>query len=237
MLVPEALGWAPPGLAFDVLLHVASLIALVTYFYSDLASTARGMFSGDRAARSLALLLFVGTIPAGVAGVALSGYFEGTFTDAKSTALQLLITAVILVGAERALARSTGRARRLRTIRDLRWWDAALIGVAQAISILPGISRSGATIAAGVGLSVTRDDSARFAFLLAVPALAGAAVVKVPDLAGTSLGAGPALAGFAASLLFSYLSIAALIRYLRTRTLYPFAAYCVIAGITFYLIV
>ncbi len=248
MLVPEALGWAPPGLAFDVLLHVASLIALVTYFYSDLASTARGMFSGDRAARSLALLLIVGTIPAGVAGVALSGYFEGTFTDAKSTALQLMITAVILVGAERALARSAGRPRpdrkskmgrprRLRTIRDLRWWDAALIGVAQAISILPGISRSGATIAAGVGLSVTRDDSARFAFLLAVPALAGAAVVKVPDLAGTSLGAGPALAGFTASLLFSYLSIAALIRYLRTRTLYPFAAYCVIAGITFYLIV
>jgi len=88
-----------------------------------------------------------------------------------------------------------------------------------------------------VGLSVTRDDSARFAFLLAVPALAGAAVVKVPDLAGTSLGAAPALAGFTASLIFSYLSIAALIRYLRTRTLYPFAAYCIIAGITFYLIV
>jgi undecaprenyl pyrophosphate phosphatase UppP len=108
--------------------------------------------------------------------------------------------------------------------------------VAQAISIFPGIARSGSTIAAGLGVGMARDDSARFAFLLAIPALFGAALVKVPDLGSASLGAGAAVAGFIASLLTSYAAIWGLIRYLKTRNLYPFAAYCVIAGIVFYIL-
>ena len=235
VLVPEALGWDEPGLAFDVLLHVASLVALVAYFWSDLVALVRGFLAGDRGARRLAGLLAIGTVPAAAAGYLLEDFFEESFTDAKASALQLLMTAGILVAAE--LVASHHRKQRLRTMDDLRTGDAAVIGVAQAISILPGISRSGATIAAGLGLKMERDVSARFSFLLAIPALFGAALVKVPELGGAELTGAPAIGGFIASLVTSYAAIAGLLRYLRTRTLYPFAAYCVVAGIFFYVVV
>jgi undecaprenyl-diphosphatase len=241
VLVPEALGWDSPGLAFDVLLHVASLIALLVYFSGDLIDLARGSVAGDPGARRLVGLLAIGTVPAVIAGLVLGDYFEGSFEDAEAAAIQLVITAAILVGAEQALAfherRRAQTGGRLRTVEDLRAGDAALVGVAQAISILPGISRSGSTIAAGLAVATRREDAARFAFLLAIPALFGAALVEVPDLGGTSLGAGAAIAGFVASLVTSYAAIAILIKYLKTRSLYPFAAYCVVAGIVFYFLV
>ena len=241
VLVPEALGWDAPGLSFDVLLHVASLIALLVYFSGDLVDLARGTMAGDAGARRLVGLLALATVPAVIAGVALGDYFEGTFEDAEAAAVQLVITAAILVAAEQALAfherRRAETGRRLRTMEDLDVGDAALIGVAQAVSILPGISRSGSTIAAGLARGTRREDAARFAFLLAIPALFGAALVEVPDLDGSSLGAGAALAGFVASLVTSYAAIAILIKYLKTRSLYPFAAYCVVAGILFYVVV
>lgn len=237
VLVPEALGWDQSGLAFDVMLHVASLVALVGYFRKDLASLARGLLAGEPDSRRLGLLLFIGTIPAAIAGIAFEDYFEESFTDAKASALQLLMTAAILVGAESILRYHRARNERLRSIADLGVKDATVIGIAQAISILPGISRSGSTIAAGLGLKMERDDAARFAFLLAIPALFGAALVKVPDLGSTDLSAGAAVGGFLASLVTSYIAIAGLIRYLRSRTLYPFAVYCVVAGLVFYAIV
>ena len=241
VLVPESLGWSSPGLAFDVLLHVASLLALLVYFSGDLIDLVRGSLAGDSGARRLVGLLALGTVPAAVAGVVLADYFEESFEDAGAAAVQLVITAVILVAAEQALTwherRRAETGGRLRTMDDLRAPDAAVIGVAQAVSILPGISRSGSTIAAGLGLAVKREDSARFAFLLAIPALFGAALVKIPDLGASSLGLGAGIAGFVASLLTSYGAIAILIRYLKTRSLYPFAGYCVFAGVGFYLLV
>ena len=241
VLVPEALGWDAPGLAFDVLLHVASLIALLVYFSGDLIDLVRGSLAGDAGSRRLVGLLAIGTIPAVIAGVALGDYFEDTFEDAGAAAVQLVITAVILVAAEQALTfhekRRAETGGRLRTMEDLKAPDAGLIGVAQAISILPGISRSGSTIAAGLALGTRREDAAKFGFLLAIPALFGAALVKVPDLGEGSLGMGAGVAGFLASLVTSYAAIAILIKYLKTRSLYPFAAYCVVAGVLFYVTV
>lgn len=241
VLVPEALGWDQPGLAFDVLLHAASLIALLIYFSGELVDLVRGTISGDRASRNLMLLLAIGTVPAAIAGIAFGDYFERSFEEAKPAAVQLGVTAVILVAAELALRfhqrRTAKTGRELRTMDDLNAGDATIIGVAQAISILPGISRSGSTIGAGLALSVSREDSARFAFLLAIPALMGAMVVKLPDLGGTALGVWAGVGGFLSSLAFSYAAIWGLIRYLKRNTLYPFAAYCVIAAIVFYLIV
>lgn len=241
VLVPEALGWDSPGLAFDVLLHVASLLALLVYFSGDLIDLARGTLAGDAGSRRLVGLLAIGTVPAVAAGLLLGDYFEGTFEDAEAAAIQLVITAAILVGAEQALSfherRRAETGGRLRTVEDLRAGDAALVGVAQAVSILPGISRSGSTIAAGLAVATRREDAARFAFLLAIPALFGAALVEVPDLGGSSLGMGAGVAGFVASLVTSYAAIAILIKYLKTRSLYPFAAYCVVAGIVFYALV
>ena len=241
VLVPEALDWDAPGLAFDVFLHAASLLALLVYFSGDLLDLGRGMRRGDPDARRLATLLAVGTIPAALAGLLLSDFFEETFTDAPAAALQLIVTAAILVAAEQALRyhehRTSQRGERLRLTADLRAPDAAIVGVAQAIAILPGISRSGATIGAGLALSLEREHAARFAFLLAIPALFGAALVEAPELAESSIGLGAAAAGFFASLLSSYGAIFALIRYLKNNSLYPFAVYCVVAGVIFYAVV
>jgi len=239
VVVPELLGWKQPGLAFDVLLHVASLLALLVYFSGDLVDLARGTLAGDRAARRLVWLLAVGTVPAALAGLLLGDFFEQEFKKAKPAALQLLITAVILVAAEVVFRyqerRAAERGAHLRDLNDVELPDSLAVGVAQAVAIVPGISRSGATIGAGLSLGITRDASARFAFLLAIPALFGAALVKLPDLGATSPGAGAGIAGFVTSLVMSYAAIWGLIRYLRTNTLYPFAIYCAIAGICFYL--
>jgi undecaprenyl-diphosphatase len=239
VIVPAALGWREPGLTFDVLLHIASLIALVAYFWRDLIEIVAGTLKGESKSRRLAVMLIVATIPAAIAGLAFGDFFDRSFTDARSAAVQLVITAAILVAGERALKWRTERSPsgELRKMDDVQLPDAAAIGVAQAISILPGISRSGSTIAAGLGLGFERDDSARFAFLLAVPALLGAAIIKAPDIGNGAIGTGAAVAGFVASLITSYIAIAALIRYLKTNTLYPFAAYCVVAGIFFYFVV
>jgi undecaprenyl-diphosphatase len=241
VVVPELLGWPQPGLTFDVLLHIASLIALLIYFSRDLIDITRGWFARDRGARNLVALLVVGTIPAAIAGLLFSDYFEEAFTDAKASAIQIMITALILVAGEQALAyhsrRTAVAGEKLRRVDDLRLPDAVMIGSAQAVSILPGISRSGSTIAAGLGLSMTRDDAARFAFLLAIPALFGAALVKLPDYGTDAIGFWAGLAGFLASLATSYASIWVLIRYLRTNSLYPFAIYCFVAGLVFYLAV
>jgi undecaprenyl-diphosphatase len=240
VVVPELLEWDQPGLAFDVLLHVASLLALIVYFSGDLLDLARGTVAGDRAARRLLLLLAVGTVPAVIAGVLLGDYFEESFTDARPAALQLVITAVILVAAEMVLRyherRAAEHGERLRDADDLTAPDALAVGVAQAVAIIPGISRSGATIGAGLSLGIARDAAARFAFLLAIPALFGAAVVQLPELGATSLGIGAGAAGFVSSLGTSYAAIWGLIRYLRTNTLYPFAVYCAVAGVIFYLV-
>jgi undecaprenyl-diphosphatase len=239
VVVPELVGWNQPGLAFDVLLHVASLLALLVYFSGDLLDLARGTVAGDRTSRRLLVLLAIATVPAAVVGLLFGDFFEESFTEAKPAALQLLITAAILVAAEVAFRyqerRAAERGTRLRDLNELELPDAVAFGAAQAIAIVPGISRSGATIGAGLSLGIARDASARFAFLLAIPALFGAAIVKLPDLSGTSLGLGAALAGFISSLLTSYAAIWGLIRYLRTNTLYPFAVYCAVAGIGFYL--
>ena len=241
VLVPEALGWDKHGLAFDVLLHAASLIALLVYFSGDLLDLVRGFLSGDDASRRMVYLLAIATVPAAAAGLVLGDFFEDQFADAPAAAIQLLLTAAILVAAEQAVRfhekRTAQTGASLRKMGDLRVPDAVLIGAAQAISILPGISRSGSTIGAGLALGLERDDAARFAFLLAIPALFGAMIVKLPDLGGSELGVGAGVVGFLASLVTSYGAIWGLIKYLRTNTLYPFAAYCVVAGLIFLAIV
>ena len=240
VVVPALFGWNRPGLAFDVMLHFASLLALLVYFFDDLRRLVSGVIGGDAPARRLALLLLIGSIPAGLAGVLLGSFFEERFEDPPTAALSLLLTALILVGAERSLGRHRRRTEaaggRLRATADLGPADATAVGMAQALAILPGISRSGSTIGAGLFLGMARDDAARFAFLLAIPALLGAAIVQLPELRGSGLGAGAGTAGFVASGISSYAAIWGLLRYLRSNTLYPFAAYCGVAGIVYRLL-
>jgi undecaprenyl-diphosphatase len=241
VIVPALFDWPrEPGVAFEVLLHTASLLALLIYFSGDLLDLVRGARQRDRDSLRLGKLLIIGSIPAGLAGLLLADFFESQYDDASGAALQLLITAVILVAAEQALRyherRNAKKGGDLRTIGDMNPVDATAVGVGQAVAIVPGISRSGATIGAALALGISRDDAARFSFLLAIPALLGATLIEVPKLGDSEITLGPAIAGFLFSLVFSYVAIAGLIRYLKSRTLYPFAAYCAVAGVIFYLI-
>jgi undecaprenyl-diphosphatase len=241
VIVPALFGWPKEqGIAFEVLLHTASLLALLIYFSGDLLDLVRGALGRDRDSLRLGGLLLVASIPAGIAGLFFADFFEAQYDDASGAALQLLLTAVILVAAEQVLRFHERRRARLgepmRSMRDMNAVDATAVGIGQAVAIVPGISRSGSTIAAALAFGIARDDAARFAFLLAIPALIGATIIEVPKLGGSSISLGAAIAGFVLSLVTSYAAIAGLIRYLKTRTLYPFAIYCTVAGIVFYLI-
>jgi undecaprenyl-diphosphatase len=239
VLVPFLLRWPIPDLAFDVAVHLGTAAALLVYFARDLAgivvgavrsATGRGN-ADDRANVRLLGLLAVGSVPAAIAGILLEQTFEELFTGREAvddvgapvTAGFLLVTAVLLWSAEAVYAR---RGEQGRGVSEVTMIDAVVIGVFQAVAIAPGVSRSGATISAGVFRGLTREAAARFSFLLSLPAILGAALVALPDLPpGADLG--PLLAGAAAAAVVGFAAVAFLLRYLRTKTMRPFAVYCV----------
>lgn len=231
VLVPYLVRWPIPTLAFDVAIHLGTLVALVLYFWSDLvaivagaARTAAGRGDArDRMHGRLAVLLAVGSVPAGAAGLLLGSVFEGLFERPVFVATELLITAVLLITGEAVYRR---RPEGRRGIDGIGVWDALTMGALQALAISPGISRSGATIVGGLFRGLAREAAARFSFLLSIPAILGAAVVAVPDVPpGTDWG--PTIAATAVAAGTGFVAIAFLLRYLRTRTMHPFAVYCV----------
>jgi undecaprenyl-diphosphatase len=231
VIVPAIFGWEVPPVAFDVLLHLGTLVAVITYFRHELSEVVLGLVTrGDEraAARRLGWLLIAGTIPTAIIGLAFDDLFESLFTEVLFVGVFLLVSAVILTAAER-LSRKD-----VHDTAHLRWWQAALIGVAQGAAIAPGISRSGATMAAGLGLGLDREQAARFSFLLSVPAIA---LASVWALGGVLSGEGSmpdlivSLAGFLVAAISGYVAIAALLAYLKRRTLYPFAVYCAVVGV------
>lgn len=232
VLLPFLLRWQIPSLAFDVAIHLGTLVALLVYFWADLARMVAGAArtvasrgdDQDRLQARLVLLLAIGTVPAAAAGILLRDFFEGLFERPVVTAVSLLGTAALIVAGE-AVNRRRPPERR-RGIDAVGWWDAIAMGLFQALAIAPGISRSGATIVAGLFRGLARDAAARFSFLLSIPAIAGAAVVAVPDVPpGTNWG--PTIAATGAAAVTGFAAIVFLLRYLRTKTMLPFAAYCV----------
>ncbi len=226
VLVPWVLGWRDPGLTFDVTVHLGTLLALLLYFGRDLAHLARRLLVGAPDGRRLLSALIVGTLPGAAAGYFAKGFFETLFARPDWVGVFLLGTAVLLAVAERA-------GRRSRSLATLGAPEALCIGVAQAVAIAPGISRSGSTIAVGLLLGFTREAAARFSFLLAIPIILGAGAYQFLGLrhAGVvSIAWGPLLVGFFAAFAAGYAAIGGLLRYLRTRSLYPFAFYCLLVG-------
>ena len=240
ILVPFLLRWPIPDLSFDVAVHLGTALGVILYFARDLAGilsgtirwAARRASAEDAANARLLGLLAIGSIPAGLAGLFLEGLFEQIFTStgrvdeigAPIVALFLLGTAGLLWLAEAVHARRNGAGRELG---DVGVVDALIIGLFQALAIAPGISRSGSTIGAAVFRGVRRDAAARFSFLLSIPAILGAAVVALPDIpSGADLG--PMLIGAAVAAVSGFAAVSLLLRYLRTRTMRPFAVYCVV---------
>jgi undecaprenyl-diphosphatase len=231
VIVPALFGWDHPPLAFDVLLHLGTLLAVVVYFRADLRRMMLGFFSrGPEHAseRRLAWLIIIGTIPTGMIGLAFDDVFERLFGAVAYVGVFLLVTAAVLTLAE-WLSR-----QRSHDPAAMRWWQAALIGVAQGAAIAPGISRSGATMAAGLGIGLDREQAARFSFLLSVPSILLAGAWAARELLGGEVlmpSVGACALGFLAAAVSGYAAIAGLLAYLRKRPLYPFAAYCAAAGL------
>ena len=239
--VPFVLNWPIPDLAFDVAVHLGTALAVVMYFWRDLLGVLVGTTrtvagrarEGDREHARLAVLLVVASVPAAVAGFLLEGLFEDLFTTSEDVDRIgapvvggfLVGTAALLFAAD-AVPRRRPERRGLATVGLV---DALVVGLFQALAIAPGISRSGATIGAGIFRGLSRDAAARFSFLLGLPAIAGAGLVALPDLPpGADLGAIAAATAVAAGTGFA--AIAFLLRWLRTRTLSPFAIYCLLAA-------
>ena len=226
VVVPALLGWRQPSLTFDLVLHFGTLIAVVAVYRSDLWQLALGLLdkgTDPARARRLLMLLIIGTVPAGVAGLALGGFFKDSFNAPIATCVQLFATALLLLAAEWI----TNRPRRGH--REIDATASGVIGVAQAVAILPGISRSGATIAAALGMGIERGDAARYSFLLSIPAIAGAIATQIPDVANGSFHITSAvIAGFVAATVSGYIAIEGFLKFLRTHSLRTFAYYLLV---------
>jgi undecaprenyl-diphosphatase len=232
IVVPRLLGWNDPFLnsaAFDVMLHLGTLVALLVYFGRDLlrllVAWLRSIAErtlGDDPDRRLAWLLAVSVVPAALLGAAFEGFFDTAFRQRLGpVALLLLAGAALLWLAER-------HGRRDRDLEGLRLSDAIAIGVAQALALFPGMSRSGITIAAGLFLGLQREAAARFAFLMGVPVIAGAGLWKARQLVGGGAGEFDSTvlaAGMVAAALSGLVAIWFLLAYLRRRDTTPFIAY------------
>lgn len=226
IVVPWLMGWPDSGLAFDVALHFGTLAAVAFAFWRDWVRMAAAALAGLRARRPLAdpearLFWYVAlaTVPGAVVGKLLDEWAETVFRSPGLVALMMALMGAVLWIADRraGTAAEAGGAVSLR--------DALLIGLAQALAIVPGTSRSGATISMALFLGLRRESAARFSFLLALPITFGAALVKVPDLVRSGADAGPVVSGMAAAALSGFLAIRFLLAYVRTRTYAPFVVY------------
>ena len=233
VLVPWLLSWDSPGLLFDTVVHWGTLVAVLAYFWRDWWKLVTAWFGGlfrwdwsDPDAK-LMWLIFLGTLPAALIGFLLEDFFEALFGKPGWVSFFMLITAGLLTLSERL-------GSRLRQLDDLGWRDALAVGLGQAAAIAPGISRSGATISAGLFRGIERPAAARFSFLLSTPIILGAGLFKLMDLfdAPEPMSQIPTLlVGFAVAAVVGYLCIWFLLRYLERGKLYPFAIYCACVGV------
>ncbi len=227
VLLQNLLGLNEPELLLDIMLHVGTLAAIVAVFFRELwgilTGVARALLrrpQGDPANPRLAWLILVGTIPTALMGVLFSGSFERAFGSAPWTGGMLLITGGLLFLTR--LLPPGGRA-----VESMRIRDALTIGVLQGFAILPGISRSGATISGALFLGLSRPLAGSFSFLLAVPAILGALILKGRELAVLPpQGAGAVALGALVAAVVGFISLKLLLRLLRRGKLFPFAYYC-----------
>ncbi|MBN2147439.1 MAG: undecaprenyl-diphosphatase UppP [Anaerolineales bacterium] len=233
VITPYLFNWNIPAqdeLIFDVLVQVGTLVAVVVYFIKDLISIARGWlgalwrrqpFASQESRMGWYLIL--ATIPAGLAGLLLKDLVGAAFDSPLATALFLLLTAALLMIAEKA-------GKRTRSMEHLNWKDALVIGLFQVLALFPGVSRSGSTIAGGMLRDTDRPTAARFSFLMSVPVMlaAGAgAVYELLQIPGFATRIPTLAVGFITSAIVGYLSIRWLLAFLTRRPLYAFAIYCV----------
>jgi undecaprenyl-diphosphatase len=220
VLIPAILDREGPDLATTAMLHLGTLAAVLIYYRSDIAWMAKW----DRPARKMVTLIVIGTIPAVVLGLVFESKVEELVDSPSTVAIMLVVTGIILL-ATRLLRQGDKRAEDIGPV------DSLLIGLSQALALIPGISRSGMTISAGLARGMTKIEGARFAFLLGIPVIAGAGALEMVEFLGSgepipaTVWVGVIVAG-----LSGYFAISILIRLLARVGLAPFGIYCIAAG-------
>lgn len=237
VIAPYLFGWEIPaqaGFIFDVLVQLGTLLAVIFYFRKDLYQIIVAVINGlihrrpfTEPMSRLGWFLIIATIPAVIAGVLFKDLVERAFGNPLAAGLFLLVTAALLVIAERV-------GKRNRSINSISWLDALIVGLFQAISLFPGISRSGSTITGGMIRNLDRPSAARFSFLMSVPVMLGAGALAMVDLIKSpsfTMQIPTLIVGFIAAAVVGYLSIRWLLSYLIMHPLYFFAIYCLVLSI------
>ena len=233
-IVPALLGWEDPGAAFSAVIQLGTLLAVLVYFAADLCTiggaAVKGLAGGkpwtSQEAR-LAWFIIVGTLPIGICGLAFKKSIEGEWRSLYVISASLIVLGLLLWLAERT-------ASFRREIKQIGWLDSQLIGLAQAVALIPGSSRSGTTMTAAMFLGLTREAAARFSFLLGIPAIGAAGVFELRELLQHGLGhAGlaPLAVATVTSAVSGYLAIDLLLRYLRRNTMHVFVWYRIGLGV------
>jgi len=219
-------GFTGPPLPFDVLLHGGTLVSLVIYFFKDIKEIIASFFKGGteerRENRRLGFMIILGSVPAGIVGIAFMDFFEGLFSNIKTVPFMFVVTAALLLVAEK-MSRTEVEERRIGVV------DALVIGLVQALAIVPGISRSGSTIALGLILGLKRETAARFSFLLSIPAVLGAFVLNLKNLDSINF---PYIVGVLLAAGVGILAIKLTINAVVVKKLWIFSLYLVILGVT-----
>ncbi|MCM3714848.1 undecaprenyl-diphosphatase [Alkalihalobacillus oceani] len=233
------LGYSFPGLGFEIFLHLASILAVVIYFRADLLTIIKGFF-GYITSRSaeyrtsfyFALYIIVATFITGVLGLVLENAIRDVFKTPPFIAAALAVTGLFLIIIER-FARLGNR-----TEKEMTFVDAVIVGLGQTISVMPGVSRSGATLITALFIGLNKDTAVRYSFLLSIPVILGSTVLAIGDFMEGSIiaevGVGPLVIAFLATFVFSWLGIVWLIDFLKKSKLIYFALYCFAAAIFVY---
>jgi undecaprenyl-diphosphatase len=236
-VIPVFLGWGDPGVAFTAVIQLGSIAAVIWYFWADLVQITTGMFKAIRTSDYesqdfwLAVGIAVGTIPIMLFGLAIKTFIPD-FDNSPIRGMTSIAIASIIMALLLALAEYLGNQK--RNFEDLTAKDGIIIGLAQALALMPGVSRSGSTMTAGLFINLDRASAARFSFLLGIPAITIAGLVELKDLIETgaaSSGFLPLIAGLISSAVFSYLAIAWLLEFLKRRSTWVFVWYRLAFGV------
>lgn len=247
VILPRLLGWDlhqkdPFFLDFLVATHFATALVLLGFFWRDWVRIGSGLLRSlqqreikDADAR-LGWLLVAGTIPAGVLGLLLEHPIRSLLASPQLAAAFLVVNGALLFVAERLRRRAKVSSTEApdadhRIAKEIAWPQAIGVGTAQALALVPGISRTGSAMTGGLLAGLSHEDAARFSFLLATPIIGAAAVLKLPDLRADHAPVGPTVVGAICAGITAYLAVRFLTRYFETKTLMPFAVYCLAAGL------
>lgn len=241
-VIPAFLGWEDPGAAFTAVIQIGTLLAALAYFRADVVrltlAWARGLVSGRPLGTpdaKMAWMIIIGTIPIIVCGLAFKDYITGPFRSLYVVAAAAIGLALLLVVAEGMLWWRRRAGRPLREMQDLGWVDAVVVGMAQAVALVPGASRSGVTITGSLFTGMSRETAARFSFLLSLPAVLAAGVYELykerHELLATQEGVAHLAVATVVSAVVGYASIAWLLGFLRHHTTWVFIVYRLALGV------